>query len=469
MSSLVILVAAATIAALAMPAHPAQSQPAAGVPADRSGSSVPTPFGDSDGQIPADYPGKLFRLSHDYPTVLAPLTAELPWRRAIGDHPITKENAAAYAGAVKEFMSPRMRHLFFDYASRDARAEQLYNEPWIGYLREPIHGLYVGKEVIPSAPFRATGLTKNFSSYVLTYYDERAAISLARVWGKSAMNPAFGGDALQFPEGSTIVKAQFTTANADVWPVMQGAIQWPVYIMVNATTGDHRTPQIDQSSLIEFDVMIKDAASAPRTGWTFVTFVYDKNAPGADGWDKMVPLGAMWGNDPEVNSAASPHAPLEETWINAAAPAYSKMTLGWGGRLAGPNDGAVNDIAVGTASGTNVAGVGTTSCLSCHGAAEWPSKSFLMPATTNPAHIVDDRWIVMWQPGSPDWMRWFQNRQGDEPQDAGAVAFNYDLVYVHKSLAAWELATKGTSETTPERNYDGHLFRTRRLEPVVKP
>ena len=62
---------------------------------------------------------------------------------------------------------------------------------------------------------------------------------------------------------------------------------------------------------------------------------YDANAPGNDVWDKMVPLGAMWGNDPEADSAKSPPPVLHENWINLAAPAYAKMTLGWGGAAVG--------------------------------------------------------------------------------------------------------------------------------------
>lgn len=80
---------------------------------------------------------------------------------------------------------------------------------------------------------------------------------------------------------------------------MGGALQWPLYITINATTGDHKTPQLDQTSLMQFDLIVKDTKSAPKSGWVFATLVYDKDAPGSNVWDKLVPLGAMWGNDPE--------------------------------------------------------------------------------------------------------------------------------------------------------------------------
>lgn len=76
----------------------------------------------------------------------------------------------------------------------------------------------------------------------------------------------------------------------------------------------------------------------------------------------------MWGNDPGVNSALIPPPPLNENWINPKAPKYSTQTLGWGRRLSGPNDGATNDIQVGTVVMKNAP---DSSCMSCHSPAEW--------------------------------------------------------------------------------------------------
>jgi hypothetical protein len=44
---------------------------------------------------------------------------------------------------------------------------------------------------------------------------------------------------------------------------------------------------------------MKDTKVASDTGWVFITWVYDPDAPGARPWDRLVPVGAMWGNDPE--------------------------------------------------------------------------------------------------------------------------------------------------------------------------
>jgi hypothetical protein len=165
----------------------------------------------------------------------------------------------------------------------------------------------------------------------------------------------------------------------------------------------------------------------------------------------MVPLGAMWGNDPEVNSALKHPAPLTETWINPDAPKYSRQTLGWGGRLSGPNDGARNNIQVGRKLMDNEP---DSSCMSCHAPAQWqPAQhkmvSFLLPSFPNanqyppyktcPGGKPGDSYICSPAPGSADWMKWFQSRPGTEPQDpdTGSVATDCDMVFAFKTLPMW--------------------------------
>src|SRR5208337_3145278 len=331
---------------LALASVPAAAQTTAPfVAALGAGAPTPTPFANNNGQIPPNYPNPLFKLSHNYPSTLAPEPADPPWRRAIGDGRITTDNAGAYAAALKEYVSKDMRLLLEDSPDWKPDALGWYSEAWTGYLREATHGMYVGSTVFMPDQFDGSGLTKPFTTYVLTFYDRRAANALYKVWGATATKPNLTAGTPQFADGSVVVKAAFSTANADVWPVMQGARQWTLYISINATKNQSGTgaPELDPTSFFQFDIIVKDEKSAPKTGWVFSTLVYDKDAPGTDFWDKMVPLGAMWGNDPQA-SLSNPK-PMEN-WINPAAPAYAKMTLGWQGRLSGPNDGARNDALI---------------------------------------------------------------------------------------------------------------------------
>lgn len=402
----------------------------------------PTAFGNNNGSIPpkSEYSGPLFQLSHNYPEKSN--AGSTPWRTAIDNKPITVANANQYVEALKQYISADFRAMIAN-PNWDPAKNGWYHAPWLSCEREAIHGMYVGSSDFDKDLFDGSGLKKDFSTYVLTMYNDVAGPTLNHVWGETAQTPTITQDSSQFAENAIVTKYAFTTANGDNWDAMQGALQWPLYITVNATTGNHKTAQLNNASLMQFDLIVKDSQSAPNTGWVFATLVYDKDAPGKDVWDKMVPLGAMWGNDPQVNSTKNPNQPLTENWINPAAPAYAKMTLGWGDRLSGPNDGGRNDaIVMVDGKKTKMDNLPSSSCMSCHGSAEWPMHSFLLPTTTNPPQSSGD-YLVMWPPGSPQWMQWFQSRPGNVPQDIGTTAFDYDMVFVFKSLQAWQSATTG--------------------------
>jgi len=247
--------------------------------------------------------------------------------------------------------------------------------------------VYVGNGLLDKSLFQASGLTKPITTYVLTYYDKTAAQTLQKVWQKTAMTPVVTPTSTQFAEGSLIVKAAFITADPTVWPVMAGSQTWPLYITIDATTGNYATPTVVNTYLMQFDIIVKDSKSAPKTGWVFSTLVYDKNAPGKTVWDKMVPLGAQW---------------------------------------------EVNNPKVGM-------------------------KSFLLPATTNPPGTVgpNGEYLVSPAPGSSDWLRWFQDRQGNVPMDAGSVAGDFDMVLTFKTLPAWYSATTGTPHSLGRINRNG--------------
>jgi len=326
-------------------------------------------------------------------------------------------------------------------------------------LREKIHGTYPAGLFRPSI-FPDTGLTVSFKTHVLTYYDKRAAYSLQKIWGTDAKTPTLTTEATQFEEGSIIVKAAiFTSADpkkkTDWWDAMKGAQEWDLYVPVDSNNGP---PQVWPGYVAQFDIIVKDTKSSPKTGWVFMTLVYDATAQGSV-WDKMVPLGVQWGNDPQATQDTDP---LVENWINPKAPKYATQTLGWGGRLSGPNDGARNDIAiVGSTPGLPfMPNAMNSSCMSCHSTAQWNVKkhkmvSFLLPSFPDPnkpdafyANCTDRSqydfngdYICSPAPGSQTWMKWFQNRRGNQPMDAGSVAADFDEVLTFKSLPLWYAAT----------------------------
>lgn len=421
-----------------------------------------TPFQNNDGAVPSKtvYQGPLFALNHAWPTQPLPPLKDAPWQKAINNGPITVENAHLYADALKAAVTENGRHLIMNYDTWDAASAHWYNEPWLGSEREAIHGTYAAGAFGP-AIFPNTGLRAPFTTQVLTYYDERAAYSLDHLWGMSAYKPTLETQNAQFEEGAIVVKAAvFTSADPkqelNWWDAMNGAQIWQLFIGVGS--GDP-APQVWPGYVAQFDIVVKDSQSSPKTGWVFMTLVYDASAPG-DIWDKMVPLGVQWGNDPQ---ATKDGMPLQENWINPKAPLYSTETLGWGGRLSGPNDGARNDIAVNGAVMNNAPDSG---CLSCHSTAQWNVKqhkmvSFLLPsfATAKPPgfELCGDNgkpdpsgnYICSPAPGSTHWLKWFQNRLGTEPMDKGSFATDFDEVFSFKSLPLWWAAVGPKTQTLP--------------------
>jgi hypothetical protein len=412
------------------------------------------PFADHNGVLPprSDYSGALFKLSYRYPSrVPAPA---MPWRAAIHARQVNTQNARAYTHALKDAVAKDLRDVLENYDGWDADQRGWYNDPWLGPQREAIHGLSVAVGLVETALFPKSRPSKPFTTYTVTYYNRTAAQTLGRIWGRSAMTPVLDQGATQYAEGSIIVKLAFTTADPSVWPAMEGALAWPAMVSANATSGQFDQPTLHELRLMQVDVVVKDTQSAPKTGWVFSTFVYDKDAPerGNGIWDKMVPLGAQWGNDPQVNSADDPDAPLRETWVNQRAPRYAMETLGWGGRLSGPNDHGKNDISfVDEDTRKLVSSAGNSACLSCHGTSQWnpdnPAAgmaSFLMPLSP-PVGGRGSPYLNSPAPGSSEWLRWFQNRRGNVPMDEGSVAGDFDLALTFRVLPAWLEATTGTA------------------------
>lgn len=424
------------------------------------------------------YDGRLFQLRHDYPSSL-PSDSELPWKAVTRNGPITSQNADAYVQALKAYVSADMQKLLYSYDQWQALEVPWWESIWIGTEREPIHGLYVGSG-FPAGTLPEQSL--DLTTYVLTLYDRRAAVTLGNIWGttrEQAFNPNLTNPAAQFAEGSVIVKFAFVTPCGADWAPMKDAYSWPIYFTLNESNGSGNnpaksrcpqngsdgssaTPALTNVYLMQFDMIVKDSVAAPQTGWVFSTLVYDKDAPGKTAWEKMIPLGATWGNNPQVvNKAASALTPpvtinknLSENWINPRAPLYATATLGWDGRLSGPNDGAVVTPAW-AGSHYFPKGMATVGCLGCHSNAQYEQKSFLLPTTTYPPQTVNapgssSQALMLHEPGSAGWMKWFQNRSGSKPMDPGAgqIGLDYDMVTAFKAIPMWQAAIKAMHSKT---------------------
>ena len=399
------------------------------------------PFAVNDGNIPSKevYKGALFRFNYNYPHKLVTPT-QMPWRKLLKGKPLSKDKAHDYIMALKTRVSKSMRTFVTQPEQWNKSAQEgWYSMLWAGEEvkktgwegREAIYGTYTG-QILPASTYKASGLKVDIRNHAAIYYDTTAAYTLHKVWEKCKKStgecvPSTEQNEAQFQEGAIIIKAAGATATPQQWPVMEGAAKWQVFRKPFDLKGtiEDKPAVVTDIRIAIFDIIVKDSIASPETGWVFSTLVYDKDAKGDDAWDKMVPLGAIWGNDPDVNSAKNPHQELQETYVNPNAPAYSTVTLGYGGRLSGPFDIAVKtDVMV---DGKLIKSLRSSSCLSCHGTTSYKPNDTKTLTFFYPAKMPISKPWEMYIPGSAQWNEWFQNRWGSEPQSKvpGAIALDY--------------------------------------------
>jgi hypothetical protein len=389
---------AAPAAAPAQPVVPPAQAAAISTATGPSGVQGPFPdFGFLPG--PGQYSGPVFKLSQDYPAQPPP-SANLP--------PFMKSE---FQKDWKNYMLQVRSYCFEGNTDTDWRVENnkvrdWYHIPWQHYGpsgREGIHGLTKEAPVQPKQ-LAATQTYTGGQTYAVGYFNEFGGHTIGRVWANHD-NPDPGATTAPggFLEGTVICKLLFVDVPVEQVPSLANPVQWDGYI-TDVYNSSNRS--IRKLSLIQMDIAIKDMR-AP-TGWIFGTFQYNGQLNRATPWENLVPLGLMWGNDPDITDDAYTNPTptetkinpnLKETVINPDPNELPPTHLGWNGRLNGPVDNP------------------RSSCMSCHMTAEVPALSPITPFfQANPPPM-----------GSPAWMRWFQNEKCGTPFDEGAKSADFSL------------------------------------------
>ena len=403
--------------------------------------NVVDPFAINNGNIPSqkEYNGSFFKFNYDYPTnYIKPKS--MPWQERLKGKPLTKDKAHEYVLALKKHISASVKDFVIDPEKWNNSSQKgWYSMLWAGEEvpktgwegRDSIYGTYTG-QIMSKEVYSKFGLKVNIRNHAAIYYDETAAYTLNKVWQKCDKNikeciPSVNNNEAQFKEGAIVIKSAGVTATPEQWPVLEGAAKWKIFrkpFNLNGTIEDSE-PKVTDIRVGIFDIIVKDSIASPETGWVFTTLVYDKDAEGENAWDRMVPLGAMWGNDPLVNSAKNPTQELTENYINPDAPAWTKVTLGYGGRMSGPFDIAVKYNVI--VDDKPVKSLRSSSCLSCHGTTSYIDDISSMQTFFYPARDYSNTPWVMHTPGSSQWNEWFQNKWGDVPQskEKNAIALDY--------------------------------------------
>lgn len=426
------------------------------------------PLASNNGLLPGptEYTGPLKTANFNYPEVADPSVPV--WTQG---ELLTVEGAPAYAARLKDFLNKPLRQLVDDAPNWDPVAAHFYDLVWLGEGeagpdgktdptsgREAVMNTYSGQVLPPQTFDEGHRPAVPVQNHAVIYYNEQAAVGLGRVWS-DLYSPNIRNFA--FPEGSIVIKVEAATPTPEQWPVLTGASTWNVYrppVNPDSTDGG---AEVLTTHPIQISVRIKDSKASPVTGWVFASYVYDRSV-GDDktpAFDKFVPLGLQWGDDPEYANlpAGKPEGgSLAETWVNKDAPDYADDTMGWGGRLAGAMDVAVRHNVL-TVSGKRYPAdvpFAASSCQSCHSSAEYPFTSNLYPSP-NKSFPPDGQTFLLYDPGSPDWQRWFQNDPGNRPltRNRGVTALDYDMALMF-SLSAFSAASGNELLVVPD--FDVH-------------
>jgi hypothetical protein len=376
-------------------------------------------FPDSHDLVPPNWRGNVFRLSQQFPqtdpskAVPAPT---YPWQALD-----FKAQPAQYIKAVYDYVLEGNREV--DWAVQDNAVRRWYHAPWMHYGdkgREFVRGM-TRERTMPAPAQPGKGelgpqQTSCFQNWAVGFLNAPGGYVMGQVWADP--NAPDSLKAL-FPEGTVAAKLLFTAATVDQAPYLDGTLEWEANIDT-LFAGDPKCfftggRKVQKLRLLQMDLAIRDR-NATETGWVFATYSYDGSRGGAGWWDRMVPVGVMWGNDPKLDQAAfDAGVRVKESWINPDL--RTPQHLGYLGRLNGPVDNPIS------------------ACLSCHMTAEVPARSSMTPPP----------------PGNPNFMRWFANMPAGNSFDQRAIGTDYNLQISNgiQNFQLWKQAP-----------FDGHVAPT---------
>jgi len=335
-----------------------------------------TPFPDARSAPTAGWTGPVFKLSQDYPST-PPAVGTQPWKQFD-----FRTQAAEYLAAVYAYALAGNREV--DWQGDQNTTRKWYHVPWLhpgANGREFVHGLTRERSSRPGELHPQQ--TSTFRNYAVGLYNPAGGFVIGRVW-RDHENP--DPSASQFPDGTVTVKLLFTTATVAQVPYLANSFEWDGH--VSLVGSDARA--IRKVRLLQIDVAVRDSRANATSGWVFGTFAYDGTALGATPWDRMRPVGLMWGNDPTVMPGSGT---IAESVILNPVIGGANLRLGWGGRLNGPVDNPAS------------------SCLSCHATAQFPHVGAFLPSGSDANRL----------------QRWFRNLPPGVPFDAGQTPLDYSL------------------------------------------
>jgi hypothetical protein len=396
-----------------------------------------------------NYKGELFRLSQNYPQQLPSRTPPEFFKLLPSPLSNNFEDWRTYVNSVGKYCLEGNAENDWNVQKNTVR--QWYHMPWQHFGaggREGIHGLTKEAE-IQEKQLAPTQISKG-QTYAVGIYNDIGAYTIGQVWkDPQNPNPSFTSKPNSFHNGTVVCKPLFADIDREQVPFLANPVLWQGYITNTFESADR---SIKQVALIQMDFAVRDTR-IPDTGWIFGTFQYNGAVTGKPSWDNLVPVGVMWGNDPdETGDTYTNKQPtvtkinpnLKQTAINAK-PELPPTHLGWNGRLDGPVDNPVS------------------SCLSCHMTAESPQLSPMNPTFQAPSKVPP---VV-----SPAWIHWFQNEMAGVPFDVDAKStdFSLQLAVAIANFYTWKCDQGGIFVDGENACQKANTMKTNLLKKMAKP
>lgn len=342
---------------------------------------------------PADE--RQFVVKLDFPAAL-PSSANLPWVDIDFQQEPEAYLRALLAYGLKDNSAPEI-----DWRIEDNTKSSWCHAPWFHNQRERLHGMTLERSSRLKELHELQ--TSRAANWAVGFYNDIGCYAFGKVWD----NPAFPRTKnFSFPVGTYSIKLLFTAASPREVPFLTGSKEW------NAAINDDGS--IVPMRLLQVDVAVRDSDADAYTGWVFGTFMYDAYEPGETVWERLVPVGLMWGNDPDLVAASYEEQGQtpRQGWVNPAITEkfyhLPRHNLGLHGRVNGPVDNP------------------KSACLACHGRAlDWgrgvipgtpasQEAGLLRPFAPNP---YDDKAV----------RKFFRNLKPHEPFVAGTQSLDYSL------------------------------------------
>lgn len=352
---------------------------------------------------PVGWTGPVFESNQDYPTIEPPTDASLPWLAFDFKKPA---EAPLYMKAVLTHAMQNNRHLWDPdrFPTAEPGAEPWFHAPWMHFDsagREPIHGL-TSERPAPIG-FLHDLQTEKVQNWAVGFYNKFGGYVFGQTWADTAA-PLDAPP--RFPVGTVSIKLLFTQATKDQVPYLEDSIEWDAMIFkdFSSTRDSNRSTTPTKLRLLQIDIAIRDPRADDKTGWVFGTFVYNhgNQQPGDTPWDRMLPVGLSWGNDPDLTATSGT---MDEGWLNPVAAALLKTTnrpeLGLRGRVNGPVDNP------------------RSSCSSCHMTAQAPFAPIMFERRND--ERFGGAYSAMLQAD------WFRNLGPDDPFLSGKQSLDFSL------------------------------------------